>query len=65
MAGSAKALEARTEKARPKISLEVFMMVAPDRISRLLTRYGGHATPLGFIKKSMRVVLTIVEIDSG
>ena len=30
----------------------------------LLTRYGDNATPLGFIKKSMRVVLIIVEIDS-
>jgi hypothetical protein len=32
MAGRAKALEAKTEKARPKISLEVFMVVAPDRL---------------------------------
>jgi hypothetical protein len=30
-AGSAKALLARIEKARPKISLLVFMVVAPDR----------------------------------
>jgi hypothetical protein len=30
--GEAKALEASTEKARPKISFEVFMVVAPDRL---------------------------------
>jgi hypothetical protein len=31
--GSAKALLARMEKARPKISLLVFMIVAPDRFN--------------------------------
>jgi hypothetical protein len=63
-AGRAKALEANTVKARPKISFEVFMVIAPDRLSGVLTRYGGNATPLEFIKKSMRLVPIIAEIDS-
>jgi hypothetical protein len=33
-AGSAKALEVSTEKARPKIRFEVFMVIAPMGASR-------------------------------
>ncbi len=64
MAGSAKAVEARTEKARPKISLVVFMMCLQFGSGELSSRYGGNVTELVIIKKLIGLLPTIAKNDS-
>ncbi|HEX8543331.1 MAG TPA: hypothetical protein VF671_16720 [Pseudomonas sp.] len=62
-AGRAKALDASTEKARPKISLLVFM-ISYSTSNLFATRYEANATRLTFIKKLIGLLAIIAKNDS-
>ena len=64
MTGRAKALDARIERVRPKISLLVFMISCSRKLNNWVTRYGAKSTRAGIKEKLTRLLANIAKNDS-